>query len=320
VFTDRTPQDGAAAPYSGVQVYTFTPSSPVSNVRFGFVEAVGAGKIVESIVPVTDYSGSGISSAQVTVNYKSSLQNDLLGLTRDKGLKLKLYAIYNDGNIDRAIELNISLQDCACCGAYTASGVWKVFMCHNLGANEGADPFTPAALIHGAKYKWGVSSAALTQAQDQDQSLSMSSTIWGNIPSTFIANGTNWLTDNPCPPGWRVPTITEWQGVINNNDRYRTDDGGTSWTAANATQSWSSGATIFGNGIKFGDALVLPAAGYRYYSDGTLPNRGSDGYYWSNQSYSNDTHARSLDFTGSDQKVSESRRRSNGFSVRCISE
>ncbi|MDR1592509.1 MAG: hypothetical protein LBS16_06475, partial [Prevotellaceae bacterium] len=106
VFTNRTSQDGvSAAPYSGVQVYTFTPSGTVSNVRFEFIEAVGAGKIVESIVPSDNYSGT-VSSAQVMVNYKSSLQNDLSGLTRDTGLKLKLYAIYNDGNIDRAIELN----------------------------------------------------------------------------------------------------------------------------------------------------------------------------------------------------------------------
>jgi uncharacterized protein (TIGR02145 family) len=312
-FTIRTSQDGVSvAPYSGVQVYTFTFSGgTVSNVRFGFTEAVGAGKIVESIMPVTDYSGSGISTAKVTVNYKSSLQNDLSGLTRDKGLTLKLYAIYNDGNIDRAIELNISLQDCACCGAYVKYGaapkVWKEFMCHNLGANEGADPFTPSAEIHGAKYKWGVSSAALTQAQDQDENLSMNSTTWGALPSTSIASGTNWLTANPCPPGWRVPTKEEWAAVINTSNNAITKVG----------TDWTNSADNYVTGMKVGDALVLPTAGRRL-SDGMLNVRGSTGYYWS--STANRSAGCNVYFNGSAQSTGDGSNRSYGFSVRCISD
>ncbi|WP_260208153.1 hypothetical protein [Elizabethkingia anophelis] len=41
------------------------------------------------------------------------------------------------------------------CGAYIASGVWKAFMCHNLESNISDNPFTPNAVIHGAKYQWG---------------------------------------------------------------------------------------------------------------------------------------------------------------------
>ncbi|MDR1591580.1 MAG: fibrobacter succinogenes major paralogous domain-containing protein, partial [Prevotellaceae bacterium] len=286
--------------------------------------AVGAGKIVESIVPVTDYSGTGISSAQVTVNYKSSLQNDLLGLTRDKGLKLKLYVIYNDGNIDRAIELNISLQDCACCGANTKAAtsndiVWRAFMCHNLGANEAADPFTPAAAIHGAKYKWGVKTVALTQADDQAKPGAITSpTAWVDIAMPLPTTSDNWnmVTQNPCPPGWRVPTIEEWQSVIDNNTIYRATDGG-GWSTS--TPSWSSGANVFGNGIKFGDALVLPTAGYRDYSNGLLVNRGDNGYYWSSTAYG--STACRLRFGSGDQYTNNyPYDRTCGFSVRCISE
>ncbi|MDR1591491.1 MAG: fibrobacter succinogenes major paralogous domain-containing protein, partial [Prevotellaceae bacterium] len=320
VFTDRTSQDGVSvAPYSGVQVYTFTPSSAVSNVRFDFIEAAGAGKIVESIVPSADYSGTVISSAKVTVNYKSSLQNDLSGLTRDTGLKLKLYVIYNDGDIDRSIELNISLQDCACCGAYVASGVWKAFMCQNLGANEAADPFTPAAEIHGAKYKWGVNRPALTQAQDQNSAYDSSVPNWDTITVSPTTSGINWLsTANPCPPGWRVPTDVEWQGVIDYNNEYRTDDGGANWTAANVAQSWSASNTDFTNGIKFGDALVLPAAGYRYLSNGSLDHRGYFGYYWS--STATGSYGRNLNCHGSAQYVYPDTNRSYGLSVRCVEE
>ncbi|MDR1591885.1 MAG: fibrobacter succinogenes major paralogous domain-containing protein, partial [Prevotellaceae bacterium] len=235
-------------------------------------------------------------------------------------LKLKLYVIYNDGNADRAIELNTSLQDCACCGAKVSSTEWLDFMCHNLGADEAADPFTPSAANHGAKYKWGVKTVALTQAQDQDPAYDSGITDWTNITPPPGTTGINWLsTDNPCPPGWRVPTIEEWQSVIDNNDEYRTDNG-TSWTVANATQSWSASNTDFDNGIKFGDALVLPAAGYRSHSNGSLSNRGQNGDYWS--STANTSKGRRLYILGNDHgaDANDGGYRSYGFSVRCVAE
>jgi hypothetical protein len=39
------------------------------------------------------------------------------------------------------------------CGAYVAAGVWKQFMCHNLGADASLDPFTPVQGIHGNLYQ-----------------------------------------------------------------------------------------------------------------------------------------------------------------------
>jgi uncharacterized protein (TIGR02145 family) len=82
------------------------------------------------------------------VYYKANLNTTLSGYTRDLALKPKLYAIYNsnsDGTggaaADKKIELNVSLQDCACCGAKTGNNGWLNFMCHNLGANENLNPF-----------------------------------------------------------------------------------------------------------------------------------------------------------------------------------
>jgi hypothetical protein len=75
VFADRTEQDGAAALYSGVQVYTFTPpaSTSVSHVRFHAVETADISSI-DSIVPKGAYStADNINTAcKVTVYYKSS--------------------------------------------------------------------------------------------------------------------------------------------------------------------------------------------------------------------------------------------------------
>jgi uncharacterized protein (TIGR02145 family) len=63
--------------------------------------------------------------------------------------------------------------------------------------------------------------------------------------------------------------------------------------------------------------LTLPAAGYRYFLDGRLSGRGSDGNYWS--SPENGTAALNLFFNSSSADTSLSSR-ANGFSVRCVSE
>ncbi|MDR1592018.1 MAG: fibrobacter succinogenes major paralogous domain-containing protein [Prevotellaceae bacterium] len=316
-FIDRTSQDGvSAAPYSGVQEYTFTPFGTVNNVRFYFSETVGGGHIVDSIVPNTNYSGSITSGTKckVKVYYKESLQSTLLNKTRDQAFKLKLYAVYNDGSADRVLELNTSFQDCSCCGAYTKAAassdiVWRAFMCHNLGANQAADPFTPAAEIHGAKYKWGVSNAAVTQAQDQDPAYKSSVPDWTNItkPPTTSADW-NMTSANPCPDGWRVPTKEEWTAVINTSNNAITKVG----------TNWSSVNNNYTTGMQVGDALFLPAAGGRDTSGKLYYAPGTDSYYWSTVA-SGTSSGNTLHFYETNQKTDFVLTRSHGLSVRCIS-
>jgi hypothetical protein len=69
--------------------------------------------------------------------------------------------------------------------------------------------------------------------------------------------------------------------------------------------------------------LFLPAAGNRNNNNGTLNNRGSNGYYWS--STENGTNnAWNLNFnsaganTNNNNNNNNNNNRSNGFSVRCI--
>jgi uncharacterized protein (TIGR02145 family) len=182
-------------------------------------------------------------------------------------------------------------------------------MCHNLGADETKDPFTPAAEIHGAKYKWGVKTVALTQADDQANPGTITSpTAWAYLP--FDNSNNNWLSaNNPCPPGWRVPTEEEWGAVINSSYNPTITKVGTDWT---------NSAGNYTTGMKVGDALFLPAAGLRDYNNGSLVNHGGYGYYWS--STANDSYyGRNLFFSSSSQIISNYSL-SSGFSVRCVEE
>jgi uncharacterized protein (TIGR02145 family) len=316
-FSNRLVQDGATTgPYTGVQVYTFTPSGTVSHVRFRYTETAGVS--IDSIVPMDAYdTRDNISTAcKVKVYYRASLNSELAGTTRTTAYKLTLYAVYNTGAVysspanDRQLNLSVLLMDCASCGAYTdaAHTQWLTFMCHNLGANEALDPFTPSQYIHGAKYKWGVKVPALTQEEDQANAGSFSN--WdsrGGTPPT--TSGVDWdmATANPCPAGWRVPTIAEWKAVINTNNNTITKIG-----------DWTGYTTNYNSVMKVGDFLFLPVAGDRGYYDGILHNRGSYGNYWSATSINARGYAMCFFLSG--QNTGYDGIRTYGFSVRCIAE
>ncbi|MFN9911653.1 MAG: hypothetical protein ACK53L_03650, partial [Pirellulaceae bacterium] len=83
--------------------------------------------------------------------------------------------------------------------------------------------------------------------------------------------------------------------------------------------TFSDNATNYGAGKKFGDNLMLPAAGYRYYGDGSLGNRGYYGYYWSSTEYGTG-YAWYLIFGIDDADTNYNGDRKSGFSVRCIAD
>ena len=112
---------------------------------------------------------------------------------------------------------------------------------------------------------------------------------WRDPQNDNLWQGVNGI-NNPAPPGWRVPTETEWE-----TER-------ASWDTNNAAGS-------------FGSALKWPIAGRRFYDGGGFSFVGSRGYYWS--SIVSGSDARRMFFSSSSAAMGTDQR-AFGYSVRCV--
>ena len=199
-------------------------------------------------------------------------------------------------------------------------------MCHNLGAVESANPLTPSWQLNGNYYQWGRNPNCFGR-DGTDAANPCSSPVygaagpWGSTTAndnagaitgwstTTAANG-DWTdasktSNDPCPAGFRVPTRTQLEALEDNVLNTRTLVG-----------AWTNSTTNYSSGSRFGQALFLPTAGLRI-ADGSLANRGSNGYYWSSTVSS--ANALILVFNSSGI-VMNTGNRPVGASLRCIAQ
>ncbi|KUY29511.1 fimbrillin family protein [Elizabethkingia ursingii] len=199
------------------------------------------------------------------------------------------------------------------CGAYISPTEFKEFMCQNLGATEGINPFSPEAGNHGAKYQWGARTGEagryISQADDQSNSGIIPG--WNSIPTPDGSwSDTNKTANDPCPSGYRVPTRDQWGAVIRYNPNVE------------RVGSWDDDSTNYSTALYFRNpsnnrTLMLPAAGFRDERNGNLYLRGYIGYYSSSSEFS--YYCRFLNFLDNDVYVTNYDRTA-GFSVRCVAE
>lgn len=265
-----------------VQTGRLMPGEPASGVSAAVPYTGGNGGV---------HNGQTVSSTGVT-GLTASLGS---GLFADGSGSL-VYTITGtaSGNGLASFALDIGGQSCALvlpvgCGAYVAAGVWKTFLCHNLGADPSADPFAPSWRLNGDYYQWGRNPACFgidgtDGANPCSAPVYGAAAPWGNaavndnagaIPgwSTTVAPDGSWqdevkTANDPCPAGFRVPTKAQWDAIYANNI-----------VTQLGTQSLSSTNHTFGQ--MFGANLFLPAAGQRSPVNGALNLRGAAGQYWS---------------------------------------
>ncbi|MDE7356491.1 MAG: hypothetical protein K2N21_06995 [Rikenellaceae bacterium] len=153
---------------------------------------------------------------------------------------------------------------------------------------------------HGKFYQWGINVAWNTTGSSAAGATPSGS--WNT--STYPAD---WNTQ-PCPDGYRLPTNTEYQNLIDNCTR--TNGGG--WSSSDYGYITLTLKTDSSKKLEF------PAVGWRYDSDGTLTSSvGEYGRYWSSVA-GGSIYAYGLYFYSSDLSVLGSTNKRVGFSVRCV--
>ena len=113
---------------------------------------------------------------------------------------------------------------------------------------------------------------------------------------------------DPCPYGWRVPTLTELSQLTENYSSWTTDENG-------QKGYWFCGATPYTETVP---QVFFPAAGERI-SVGVDISRDSYGYYWSSSPYPCDLAFFAVFYSGDapvDSKHAHGR--ASGCSVRCV--
>ena len=185
----------------------------------------------------------------------------------------------------------------------TSPTTGKIWMDRNLGATQAATSKTDAS-SYGSLYQWcrGVDGHQLRTSTTQPAQIAATTT--GN--SNFIIN-TDWVSsslpdgslwwngtiagaNNPCYTGYHVPTYTEWNNELSGISSSVQDD----WLYAR---------------------LKLPVSGLRNYSNGSIANTGTDGYYWNSTISGTSTYY--MGFNSANVRLYIDSR-AYGFSVRCI--
>jgi uncharacterized protein (TIGR02145 family) len=199
--------------------------------------------------------------------------------------------------------------------------------------DEGEEPVEPGVLINGVRWaetnvdKPGEFAAKSTDAgmfyqwnrplgwtSKDPLTPSDGSSEWDST----ILEGDTWERENdPCPEGWRVPTIGEFEALC---------------TPSKVTSEWvavSPESPVAGRKFtdkETGGSIFLPAVSCRLGlapggGGGTLhePGLGKYGYYWSSSPEQGTTMALFL-FFGSGEMTGEYQVRIQAYSVRCVVE
>ena len=173
---------------------------------------------------------------------------------------------------------------------------------------------------YGGYYQWGrrgdgheqLTSATTTTLSDTDTPphgdfilVSDEPRDW-RTPQNDNLWGTTKTANDPSPAGWRVPTYEELKSLTDTN--YVTHV----WTTENGVIGYRCTDKATGN------FLFLPAAGVRYYSNGSFNYAGTYGHYWS--SSPNGISADHLFFYSGSFHTNGSLYRAYGYSVRCVAD
>jgi uncharacterized protein (TIGR02145 family) len=272
-----------------------------------FIPAAGSGS-------ATDGSMANRSAGRYWSSTLASNSGALLAFTSGTSNMSGVGTFMYGGSV-RCIQIPVAVtpKTTLTCGAYTipanspagtvlnptkSNAVWREFMCHNLGADATLDPLTPSKGLLGNYYQW-----------NKKTPIGTADILLPSYDLSYTTSASTWESaNNPCPSGFTVPSVDEWQGMV---DYY----------GQPSSSTWLDFGTVYTRGWKVGNYLFFPADGVRYTGfAGAVVDPGFGVYYWSRvESSSGSARYLNVSINGAGA-TNTSNNKAYGMPVRCISE
>ena len=190
-------------------------------------------------------------------------------------------------------------------GTDQTTSTGKIWMDRNLGATQVATSSNDTA-FYGDLYQWG-------RAADGHEKRTSAITAG---PVAAGSEGANFVTSNAAPHDWlSMKDDTRWGATKTAHDPCPTGYCLPTEAELDAERLLFSTNNVSG---AYAYALKLPAAGFRYYHNGTFSDEGILGCYWSSTAGTGGG-GRELYFNNN-SAGGRTEYRANGHSVRCVKE
>ncbi|MDV3926593.1 hypothetical protein CMT52_16025 [Elizabethkingia anophelis] len=278
-----------------------TRSGTVGNVstvfsKLGTPVVVSNPTLINSNTTTGKYTISSITIGPLVQTLNSGLTGLIItpGVKYNLKLRLNPTDIYLDHNGQKAIRIN-----------------GKIWMRYNLGdsrSNPDAGPFDQFNY-----YQFGRSTIVATGSTSSGAIAGWNTTeaadnAWNSGTETVPIKTSN----DPCPTGYRVPTKTEFQTLIN-----ETTQGNVGNFVGN--ESNYSAAKVLRSKRNANVQLTFPIVGFRSFNDGSLQGRGTFGtYFTSSPGTAIRTNAHRISFSENNIDDTGDRSRIWGFLIRCV--
>ncbi len=150
---------------------------------------------------------------------------------------------------------------------------------------------------HGRFYKFNIG--------DKSWPTTGSITDWESI---IIEENSDWVTtNNPCPNGYRLPTVEEFKNLVSNSTQ--SVEGGLSAS--------DYGYMVFTSKNSTNEKLEFILTGYVNRLTGTIRNQGAFADYWSSTQIES-SYAYTLNISSARANPKYKSSKSNGYSIRCV--
>jgi uncharacterized protein (TIGR02145 family) len=245
---------------------------------------------------------------RMTTQQRDDIQNPAAGLMI-YNLDSQSIEFFNDSTW---VNVNASAYKNATCGRFTVTqdGITygtvsynnRCWLDRNLGALKIADSVDDP-LSYGYYYQWGrgtdghqlaTSNTTTTLASNPVPGhgnyiiTSSSPYDWLTPPNQGLWNESSGYFNNPCPPGWKVPNLSEWSLV------------------------WENWATV---NDAYNSPLKISGTGWRNYSNSSFFSVGNTASFWTNQPCTTGSFALGA---GTNKFLTLNNTRAQGMPVRCI--